>query len=116
LIALVGQISALAGAEVLKQILPWQALVPADTSLSADLRQETYPSGHTTFGTSVALAFYSCERGSLAPVAGSIARKVVIRLAMALAVLNFRPQARDVQVESDRRHALGSIKCGRASR
>lgn len=56
LIAVVGVIVALAGAEVLKRTLPWSELVASDASLGAGLRAETYPSGHATIGTSVALA------------------------------------------------------------
>jgi PAP2 superfamily len=47
---------AVVGAELLKHLLPWHALVPGDSSLVADLQRETYPSGHTTVGTSLAIA------------------------------------------------------------
>jgi PAP2 superfamily len=47
---------AVAGAERLKHFLPWHPLVPADTHLAIDLQRETYPSGHTTIGTSLAIA------------------------------------------------------------
>jgi len=56
LIAVAGVIVAVAGAEVLKRTLSWSELVPSDASLGAGLRAETYPSGHATIGTSVALA------------------------------------------------------------
>jgi hypothetical protein len=47
---------AVAGAELLKHILPWHSLVAGDSFLAGDLQRETYPSGHTTIGTSVGLA------------------------------------------------------------
>jgi hypothetical protein len=55
-IVAVGFGCALVGAEFLKHLLPWPTLVPGDSSLVADLRRETYPSGHTTIGTSLAIA------------------------------------------------------------
>ncbi len=56
IVAVVGVVAAVAGAEVLKRVLPWSELVASDASLGAGLRAETYPSGHATIGTSVALA------------------------------------------------------------
>jgi PAP2 superfamily protein len=55
-IVAVGFICAVAGGELLKHTLPWHALVPSDTRLPLDLQRHTYPSGHTTFGTSLAIA------------------------------------------------------------
>ena len=55
-IAVVGIGCAVIGAEVLKHSLPWRALVPDDHLLRYHLRLETYPSGHATVGTSLALA------------------------------------------------------------
>jgi hypothetical protein len=52
----VGFACAVAGGELLKHILPWVALVPNDTQLPLDLQRHTYPSGHTTVGTSLAIA------------------------------------------------------------
>jgi membrane-associated phospholipid phosphatase len=54
-IALVGFGCAVIGAEVFKHSLPWRALVPDDSLLEWNLRMETYPSGHATIGTSLAL-------------------------------------------------------------
>jgi hypothetical protein len=52
----VGFAGAVAGGELLKRRLPWDALVPHDTQLPLDLQRQTYPSGHTTIGTSLAIA------------------------------------------------------------
>lgn len=49
-------IAALVGVEVLKRTLPWHELVASDSLLHASLQRDTYPSGHTTIGTSLALA------------------------------------------------------------
>ena len=56
LIAVVGVTVAVAGAEILKGTLPWTDLVPSDAALGARLQAESYPSGHSTIATSVALA------------------------------------------------------------
>jgi hypothetical protein len=55
-IAVVGFGCAVIGAEVFKHSLPWRALVPDDRLLRRDLRMESYPSGHATVGTSLALS------------------------------------------------------------
>jgi hypothetical protein len=48
---------ALVGAEILKDVLPWRALVPDDTLLARGLQaNNSYPSGHATVGTSLALS------------------------------------------------------------
>ena len=47
---------AVVGAEILKRTLPWHALVSNDIQLPLDLQRPTYPSGHTTIGTSLAIA------------------------------------------------------------
>jgi PAP2 superfamily len=52
----VGFAGAVAGGELLKHRLPRHALVPNDTQLPLDLQRQTYPSGHTTIGTSLAIA------------------------------------------------------------
>jgi hypothetical protein len=52
----VGFACAAAGGELLKHTLPWHALLPDDTQLPLDLQRPTYPSGHTTIGTSLAIA------------------------------------------------------------
>jgi membrane-associated phospholipid phosphatase len=57
ILAVVGYGSAVVGAEVFKHTLPWHPLVPADASLPGMLHRETYPSGHTTIGVSIAVAF-----------------------------------------------------------
>lgn len=46
---------AVAGAQVFKAVLPWEYLVPSDYQLPKGLLAETFPSGHTTIGTSLAL-------------------------------------------------------------
>ena len=54
-IAAVGFGSAVLGAEFLKKMLPWHALVADDSLLPKGFRTGTYPSGHATIGTSLAL-------------------------------------------------------------
>jgi hypothetical protein len=56
LIAVVGLGCAIIGAEFLKHHLPWRALVPDDKLLDRRFHIETYPSGHATIGTSLALS------------------------------------------------------------
>ena len=53
--AAVGFGAAVAGAEVLKLLFPWRALVPDDARLGKFLQFGTYPSGHATIGTAFAL-------------------------------------------------------------
>jgi hypothetical protein len=55
-IAVVGFGCAVIGAEIFKSTLPWRALVPDDRLLGRNLRMESYPSGHATVGTSLALS------------------------------------------------------------
>jgi hypothetical protein len=55
-IAVAGFGFAVIGAEVLKHKLPWRALVPNDGLLEGYMRTDTYPSGHATIGTSLALS------------------------------------------------------------
>ena len=52
----VGFACAAVGGEFLKHLLPWHSLVPDDTQLPLNLQRPTYPSGHTTIGTSLAIA------------------------------------------------------------
>ena len=47
---------AVVGAEVLKHVLPWRVLVPNDAMLDSGFQANTYPSGHTTAVTSLALS------------------------------------------------------------
>ena len=48
---------AVVGAEVVKNLLPWRALVPDDALLGRGLEaNNSYPSGHVTIGTSLALS------------------------------------------------------------
>ena len=54
--AVAGVVCAVAGAEVLKKILPWHVLIESDSLLGRGLQTETYPSGHATIGSSLALA------------------------------------------------------------
>jgi len=55
-IAVIGFGCAVIGAEVLKHKLPWRALVPDDSLLERRIQTGTYPSGHATIGTSLALS------------------------------------------------------------
>jgi PAP2 superfamily protein len=55
-IAVVAFGCAVVGAEVLKHVLPWRALVPNDAVLDDRFQTNTYPSGHTTVVTSLALS------------------------------------------------------------
>jgi hypothetical protein len=55
IIAAMGFGSAVLGAEALKKVLPWQALVADDGLLEKSFKIGTYPSGHATIGTSLAL-------------------------------------------------------------
>jgi membrane-associated phospholipid phosphatase len=54
-IAVAGFGSAVVGAELLKNVFIWRTLVPKDALLESGFQTNTYPSGHTTFVTSVAL-------------------------------------------------------------
>jgi hypothetical protein len=54
-IAVAGFGCAVVGAEVLKNMLPWRPLVPEDALLERGFQTDTYPSGHATVGTSLAL-------------------------------------------------------------
>jgi PAP2 superfamily len=56
LIAVMGFGCAVAGAEVLKHNLPWRALVAEDGLLDKGFQHDTYPSGHATIGTSLAMS------------------------------------------------------------
>ena len=64
-IATAGFGCAVVGAEVLKDVLPWRALVPDDAWLEGGLQADnSFPSGHATIGTSLALSllFVSSSR------------------------------------------------------
>jgi PAP2 superfamily len=52
----VGFAGAVAGAELFKHMLPWHPLAPNHTELPLGLQRQTYPSGHTTVGTSLSIA------------------------------------------------------------
>jgi hypothetical protein len=54
-IAVIGFGCAVLGAEILKKDLPWHVLVPHDRLLDRRFQNGTYPSGHATIGTSLAL-------------------------------------------------------------
>ena len=73
-IAVIGFGCAVLGAEVLKKDLPWRVLVPHDRLLETRFQTGTYPSGHATVGTSLALGLLlvssSRWRPWLAVVAG----------------------------------------------
>jgi membrane-associated phospholipid phosphatase len=65
--------SAVVGAEVLKKVLPWRALVPKDALLDSGFRRNTYPSGHATAATSLTLGLLlvsPCRWRSWLAVAG----------------------------------------------
>jgi membrane-associated phospholipid phosphatase len=53
-VALMGLGCAIVGAEVLKDTLPWRALVPDDGLFERGFQTGTYPSGHATIGTALA--------------------------------------------------------------
>jgi hypothetical protein len=55
-VALLGLGCAIVGAEVLKGTLPWRALVPDDGLYERGFQTGTYPSGHATIGTALALS------------------------------------------------------------
>jgi membrane-associated phospholipid phosphatase len=55
-IAVVAFGCAVIGAEFFKHTLPWRALVPDDRLLEKFLKRESYPSGHASVGTSLALS------------------------------------------------------------
>jgi membrane-associated phospholipid phosphatase len=55
-VAVVGFGCAVVGAEVLKDALPWRALVPNDALFERGFQTGTYPSGHATIGTALALS------------------------------------------------------------
>ena len=55
-VAVVGFGCAVVGAEVLKDTLPWRALVPNDGLFERGFQTGTYPSGHATIGTALALS------------------------------------------------------------
>jgi PAP2 superfamily len=67
IMVVVGFASAILGAEVLKHLLPWHALVPVDSLLPLDLQRETYPSGHATAGTSLVIALILVSPARLRP-------------------------------------------------
>lgn len=75
-IAAMGVLSAWAGAELLKHAVAWQPLTPTDDLLASGLRADTYPSGHTTAMTALALATLMILpprwRSWMAVVAGSV--------------------------------------------
>jgi len=54
-VAAIGFGTAVGGAEILKEVFPWQALVPDDARLGVSFQFGTYPSGHATIGTAFAL-------------------------------------------------------------
>jgi membrane-associated phospholipid phosphatase len=54
LVAVIGFGTAVVGAEILKGVFPWRALVPDDAKLP-DLQLGSYPSGHATIATAFAL-------------------------------------------------------------
>ncbi|MBV9488271.1 MAG: hypothetical protein JO069_00910 [Verrucomicrobia bacterium] len=55
-LAVVGFGGAVVGAELLKHTLPWHPLMPGDGAFDQGLQANTYPSGHTTVGTSFVLS------------------------------------------------------------
>jgi hypothetical protein len=75
-VAVVGFGCAVIGAEILKHQLPWRPLAPDDNLLEGRFQNGTYPSGHATIGTSLALSLLlvssSRWRPWLAVVAGGM--------------------------------------------
>jgi PAP2 superfamily len=55
-VAVVGFGCAVVGAEILKDTLPWRALVPNDGLFERGFQTGTFPSGHATIGTALALS------------------------------------------------------------
>jgi hypothetical protein len=55
-VAVAGFGCAVVGAEVLKDTLPWRALVPNDGLFDRGFQTGTFPSGHATIGTALALS------------------------------------------------------------
>jgi membrane-associated phospholipid phosphatase len=76
LVTVAGFSVAVIGAEILKQLLPWRALVPEDAALGADMQFGTFPSGHvtvaTTFGLGLLLVSPARWRPWLAALAGAL--------------------------------------------
>jgi membrane-associated phospholipid phosphatase len=56
IVAVVGFGCAVVGAEILKDTLPWRALVPNDGLFERGFQTGTFPSGHATIGTALALS------------------------------------------------------------
>lgn len=73
LVTVLAVVVAVVGAEVLKRVLPWSDLIEADSAYGRGLQQGSYPSGHATIATSVALALVILAPASwrqwVAPVA-----------------------------------------------
>jgi membrane-associated phospholipid phosphatase len=87
-IAVAGFGSAVVGAELLKNVFIWRMLVPKDALLESGFQTNTYPSGHTTFVTSVALGLLlvspSRWRPLLAVAGGCICAAIVLVLVVVL--------------------------------
>jgi hypothetical protein len=75
-VAAIGFGTAVGGAEILKQVFPWRALVADDARLGKNLQLGTYPSGHATIGTAFVLGLLLVSparwRPWLAVVAGAV--------------------------------------------
>jgi membrane-associated phospholipid phosphatase len=54
-IVVAGFFTSVLGAEGLKELLPWRALVPEDTMLVEGMQLGTFPSGHATIATALGL-------------------------------------------------------------
>jgi membrane-associated phospholipid phosphatase len=76
LVTVAGFSIAVMGAEILKQVLPWHALVPKDAALGESMQFDTFPSGHATvataFGLGLLLVSPARWRSWLAAVAGAL--------------------------------------------
>jgi membrane-associated phospholipid phosphatase len=75
-VAAMGFFAAVLGAEGLKQVLPWLALVPEDALLGQDMQFGTFPSGHATVATAFGLGLLLVSsprwRFWLAAIAGAL--------------------------------------------
>ena len=86
-IAVAGFFMAVLGAEALKQVLPWRALVPEDVLLGEGMQMGTFPSGHATvataFGLGLLLVWPARWRSWLGVVAGILSSLFAVSVVFA---------------------------------